>query len=347
MLTQAEYIWIDGAKPVSQLRCKTRVLQRLQHPTITDFPVWNFDGSSTYQSEGGNSDLNLQPVNFVKDPIRGEGHYLVLCEVMDDHGKPHASNARAELRRVLDAGGSAFDPWFGFEQEYTLFQDGRPLGWPETGYPAPQGPFYCAVGTGNVFGRPLVESHAEACMAAGIQIYGVNAEVMPAQWEYQVGPRGIAGERCDPLHISDHLWLARWLLNRLAEDFGIEVSLACKPVKGDWNGAGQHTNVSTRDMRTPGKGLAAIENAIALLEQAHKEHIAVYGHGLEERLTGHHETCSIHQFRSGVAHRGASIRIPRSVADKGCGYLEDRRPGANADPYQISARLIKTICKID
>ncbi len=348
MIGLAEYIWMDGARPTQKIRSKTRIINKKdsETPTIDLFPEWGFDGSSTYQSSGHNSDLVLKPVNFVKDPMRGEGSFLVMCEVYDSNGQPHASNTRAELRRVLEAGAAKEDPYFGFEQEYTLFDGRSPLGWPENGYPAPQGPFYCGVGADEVFGREFVEDHTRACIKAGLMIYGTNAEVMPGQWEFQIGHRGFENESADPLTVCDHVWMARWLLYRLGEHYKITATLDNKPVKGDWNGAGQHTNFSTKSMRSKEGGLKAIEEAIGLLSKKHKEHIAVYGDKLSERLTGLHETCSIDQFKYGVSDRGASIRIPLHVSKQGYGYLEDRRPGANADPYTIAARLLKTICEI-
>jgi glutamine synthetase len=281
---------------------------------------------------------------MVKNPLLGDGNYLVMCEVLTEDHQPHPSNTRYLLRKVLEAGASKDEPWFGFEQEYTLFKNGRPLGWPESGYPGPQGPYYCGVGNARVYGRDLVEAHTEACLDAGIMIYGTNAEVMPAQWEFQIGYRGISTESADPLNVTDHMWFARWLLYRLGEEAEIEVSLDNKPVLGDWNGAGQHTNFSTRAMRDPKTGMANIEKAITLLAAKHEDHITLYGDGNEQRLTGAHETCSIKEFRSGVADRGCSIRIPRGVANNGYGYLEDRRPGANADPYQVAMVLLKTVC---
>lgn len=347
MLSQVEYIWLDGAVPVQQLRSKTKIVPFEETPTNVDqFPDWSYDGSSTNQAEGQDSDVLLQPVCFVKDPLRGEGHYLLLCETMDASGQPHPTNTRAQLRAVLDAGGAKHDPWIGYEQEYTLFKNNRPLGWPEGGYPPPQGPFYCGVGPKQVYGRELVEAHTELCLSAGIMFYGLNAEVMPAQWEYQIGYRGIDSESPDPLTVADHAWIARWLLMRVGEEFDIQPSFDNKPVKGDWNGAGQHTNFSTREMRQPGSGMDAINQAVERLSKKHSEHIQVYGHKLEERLTGLHETCSISEFKAGVANRSASIRIPRAVHITGGGYFEDRRPGANADPYTIATRLIKTICDL-
>ncbi len=332
MKIKAEYIWIDGHSPTPGLRSKTKILDK-KITKVSELPKWGFDGSSTEQAEGHFSDCMLQPVFFVSDPIRGNPHILVLCEVLNADGTIHATNTRAKLREVLKKSKNE-DPWFGIEQEYTLFKDGRPLGFPENGFPAPQGQYYCSVGGQNAFGRPLIEKHLDMCLAAGLSISGINAEVMPGQWEFQVGTLGA-------LEVSDELWIARWLLNRLAEDFGIVVSLAPKPLAGDWNGAGAHTNFSTKSMRAPG-GLKVIEEACKKIGKKTKEHIAVYGKGNELRLTGKHETCSIDQFRYGVSDRGASIRIPMATANEKRGYLEDRRPAANMDPYEVTAILIET-----
>lgn len=348
-MNMCEYIWIDGATPTRKLRSKTRVIQlkkSFKDLKLEDFPGWGYDGSSTYQATGNESDLVLKPVCFVKDPIREEDHFLVMCEVFNPDGTPHSTNTRAELRRVLTEGANKEDSWFGVEQEYTLFKDRNPLGWPRKGYPAPQGPFYCGVGADEVFGRGLVEDHARCCIEAGIMVFGVNAEVMPGQWEFQIGYRGLEDEKVGPLEVGDHTWLARWLLYRIGEDYGITATLDPKPVRGDWNGAGQHTNFSTKSMRDPKTGEQTIKKCIQLLEAKHKEHIKVYGHRLSERLTGEHETCHVDEFRSGVADRGASIRIPLHVSKQKCGYLEDRRPGANADPYEVASRILKTICEL-
>ncbi|MGI9549305.1 MAG: glutamine synthetase beta-grasp domain-containing protein [Bdellovibrionales bacterium] len=349
MLGLCEYIWMDGATPTQKLRSKAKTVsfnKKIEDVNLKDFPDWGFDGSSTYQSQGSDSDLILKPVNFVKNPLREEGSFLVMCEVFSPNGKAHSTNTRAQLREVLDAGAAQEQPLFGIEQEYTLFKDRTPLGWPDQGYPAPQGPFYCGVGADEVFGRDLVEEHAQICLEAGLMFFGINAEVMPGQWEFQIGYRGFKEESADPLNVGDHTWMARWFLYRLGEEFGITATLDPKPVRGDWNGAGQHTNFSTKSLRDSKIGKKTIEKYVELLSQKHKEHIAVYGYGLSKRLTGQHETCHINEFRHGVSDRGASIRIPLHVSQKGCGYLEDRRPGANADPYQVSARILKTVCEI-
>lgn len=346
-LSQVTYIWIDGTMPTHMLRSKVKIVPYdKKELSLADVPEWSFDGSSTHQASGHDSDLILRPVCMVKDPILGEGNYLALCEVLNPNGTPHPTNKRTRLVKLMDAGGRAAEPWIGFEQEYTLFDGQQPLGWPERGYPAPQGPFYCGVGADEVFGRHLVEEHSQACLDAGLMLYGINAEVMPGQWEFQIGYRGIATESADPITVADHLWLARWLLYRLGEKYGISAKLHPKPVKGDWNGAGKHTNFSTRDMRNPKGGMDAINKAIKALEARHSEHIAVYGSDLELRLTGQHETAPITKFIAGIGNRGASVRIPTPVANKGYGYLEDRRPGANANPYEVAAVLVETICNI-
>lgn len=345
---RAEYLWLDGTSPTQEVRTKTRILMLPEQVQLKDFPDWGFDGSSTQQAANTRfSDCAMKPVFFCKDPInKNENHYIVLCEVFTPESKPHSSNKRAELRKLMEKGGNDADIYVGFEQEYTFFADGRPLGWPVDGFPAPQGPFYCGVGTGKVFGRDIVENHLQACIYAGLGIYGTNAEVMPGQWEFQIGYRGIDDEKADPLTMSDHVWVARYLLSRISEEVDVLLSYDNKPVKGDWNGAGMHTNFSSRDTRDPKKGMKAIEEAIQRLEKTHELDIKVYGEGLEDRLTGHHETCSIKEFKSGVSHRGASIRIPMGTAEKGHGYFEDRRPGANADPYIVSSSLVRSVCGI-
>ena len=325
---KAEYIWIDGAVPTPKLRSKTKIVKSSDEP-----PTWGFDGSSTNQAQGHSSDCVLQPVFSCPDPIRGGDDRLVMCEVLNTDMTPHASNTRAACAEVSKKF-EDFEMWFGIEQEYTFFEGIRPLGWPDNGFPAPQFGYYCGVGADEVFGRQIVETHMEHCLEAGLMFEGINAEVMPAQWEFQIGAGGA-------LTVSDHLWLARWLLYRTAEDFGVSATLNPKPVKGDWNGAGAHTNFSTKQMR---ESYAACEKAAQALGEEHATHIANYGAGIEERLTGQHETCSYKQFKYGVSDRGASVRIPWQVARDQKGYIEDRRPCANIDPYVVTRLITNTVC---
>lgn len=344
-VSAVEYIWLDGGQPTQSLRSKARCLPYSEKLTVEELPEWSFDGSSTMQAAGNDSDCLLKPYYMIEDPIRGAGNYLAICEVLNADGTVHQSNRRAELREAMADYGTAHDAYIGFEQEYTLFSKGRPLGWPEEGYPAPQGPFYCSVGSKNAHGRALVEEHLQLCNDVGLCLYGINAEVMPGQWEFQIGFRGDTDESADPLTIADQVWLARYIMHHLGEKYGIQISFDNKPVKGDWNGAGMHTNFSTKAMRDPKTGSEVIQKAIENLKERHSIHVASYGDGLADRLTGEHETCSITEFRSGVSDRGASIRIPVSTAARGYGYIEDRRPGANADPYVVGKLLLETICK--
>ncbi|OPJ76887.1 glutamine synthetase isoform B [Patagioenas fasciata monilis] len=332
---QAMYIWIDGTG--EHLRCKTRTLDH-EPKSLEDLPEWNFDGSSTFQSEGSNSDMYLRPAAMFRDPFRKDPNKLVLCEVFKYNRQSAETNLRHTCRRIMDMVSNQH-PWFGMEQEYTLLgTDGHPFGWPSNGFPGPQGPYYCGVGADKAYGRDIVEAHYRACLYAGVKIGGTNAEVMPAQWEFQVGP-------CEGIEMGDHLWIARFILHRVCEDFGVIVSFDPKPIPGNWNGAGCHTNFSTKEMREDG-GLKHIEEAIEKLSKRHQYHIRAYDPkgGLDNarRLTGFHETSNIHEFSAGVANRGASIRIPRSVGHEKRGYFEDRRPSANCDPYAVTEALVRT-----
>lgn len=333
---QATYVWIDGTG--EHVRLKDRVLDKIP-ASVKDLPKWQYDGSSTYQAEGQNSDTILVPQAIYRDPFKpGKNDIIVMCDTYTAEGAPTRSNKRAALQEAIDKCSSE-EPWFGIEQEYTLLDvDGRPFGWPENGFPAPQGPYYCAVGANRVYARDLVEAHALACLYAGIDFAGTNAEVMPAQWEYQVGPS--VGMKA-----SDDLWISRYILHRIAEEFGVVVTFDPKPMEGQWNGAGAHTNFSTKNMRTDG-GMKAIEAAIEKLSKRHDRHIKAYdpkeGKDNERRLVGRLETSSINEFSWGVANRGVSVRIPRGVATAGKGYLEDRRPSSNCDPYSVCNALIRT-----
>ncbi len=332
MAYQAEYIWLDGTEPTPMLRSKTKIL----HDEVSEPPIWGFDGSSTNQATGDKSDCVLRPVFQCHDPIRGGRNILVMCEVLlASNMRPHATNTRAPAARVERK--FAHDQmWFGLEQEYTMLRlDHTPIGFPPGGgLPAPQGPYYCGVGADHIMGREIVELHTQACIDAGLSISGTNPEVMPGQWEFQIGPLG-------PTAVGDQMHVARWLLHRIAEDFDVLISLAAKPEKGDWNGAGCHTNFSTIAMR---EGYDAIIDACQAIGDNFLMLVENYGDGIKERLTGAHETAPWNKFSYGVSDRGSSIRIPWQVEKDGKGYAEDRRPNANMDPYLVAGLITQVVC---
>jgi len=354
-----EYIYLDGyTAPIrtggekesenANVRSKTKVVDYQDIawdemdgsvPKPEELPKWSSDGSSTEQAEGNFSDIVLNPVYVCRDPIRSGFSFLVLCEVLNSDGSVHESNTRRRFAELYDKHKSR-EARFGFEQEYVIWDNKKrnPIGWPQDGNPDPQGMYYCGVGSWNVAGRDLVEEHMETCIKAGLSITGVNAEVMLGQWEYQVG-----GPNTNGLEVCDQLWVSRWLLHRVSEKYGYVADFDPKPKKGDWNGSGMHVNFSTVEMREEG-GMKSIEKACERLKKKHGKHIENYGTGNDKRLTGNHETASIEEFSYGVSDRGASIRIPQGVAEKGKGYLEDRRPASNADPYKIGYMMVKTIC---
>lgn len=332
---KCEYIWLDGSEPTQMMRSKTKVIDADKYKgKPEDLPIWSFDGSSTNQASGSASDCLLKPVRVFNDPARKDG-LLVMCEVLNSDGTPHPSNGRA----TIDDNDNDF--WFGFEQEYTFWDldHHTPLGFPASGYyPPPQGPYYCSVGAEYAVGREIAERHLELCIDANINIEGVNAEVMKGQWEYQVFAKGAK-------EAGDQIWVARYIMERVGEEYGVRINLHPKPVKGDWNGSGMHANFSNTALRTAGKK-EVFEEICELFrpKKAIKEAIAVYGADNDERLTGKHETQAIDKFSYGVSDRGASIRIPiAAVENDWKGWLEDRRPASNADPYKVAAVIIKTV----
>lgn len=331
--SKLEYIWLDGNTEMQALRSKTRIETNFSGK-LKDCPIWAFDGSSTGQAEGGSSDCLLKPVAIFPDPGRRNA-FLVMTEVLNPDGTPHPTNGRATIDDEDD------DFWFGFEQEYFLWdpETNKPLGFPENGYPNPQGQYYCSVGAKNAFGREIVEEHLDMCIDAGLNIEGINAEVAAGQWEFQCFAKGAQ-------QAGDEIWIARYLLERTAEQYGVAIEYHCKPIKGDWNGSGMHANFSNTLLRTSGKkaDYDRVCEAFGASPEVIKAHIDVYGPNNELRLTGKHETQSIDQFSYGVSDRGASIRIPIITVEKGWkGWLEDRRPNSAADPYKVAAQIIRTV----
>lgn len=331
MVAKLEYIWLDGYVPTQSLRSKTQV-RRNFGGTLEDCPMWNFDGSSTEQAAGGTSDCLLKPVAIFPDPCRKDA-FLVMTEVLNPDETPHDSNGRA----TIDDDDEDF--WFGFEQEYFLWDTttNLPPGFPPAGFPAPQGPYYCSVGAKNAHGRACVDDHLDACLEAGLNVEGINAEVAAGQWEFQVFAKSAK-------RAGDEIWIARYLLERVGEAYGYAIEWHPKPFGAlDWNGSGMHANFSNSAMREAGDEAVFTKICNAFGGKIDR-HIDVYGAHNEQRLTGEHETQAIDKFSYGALDRGASIRIPHTTIDDGWkGRLEDRRPASNADPYKVASAIIKTV----
>lgn len=329
-----EYVWIGGN---SELRSKTKVMNKhIEH--IDDLSIWNYDGSSTGQANGHESEIILKPRALFNDPFRTGHHKLVFCDTYTPQDEPLSNNYRHWADELFN---SKLDeePWFGLEQEYFLIdpKTDYPLGYDET---HEQGQYYCSVGAKNTFGRVVAETHLKMCIHAGVKIAGINSEVAPGQWEFQIGP-------CVGIEQGDHLWMARYILHRVAEEYNVSVDMEPKPLKGKWNGSGCHTNYSTKNMRegTQDKtGLDFIQEAIDKLSSKHSEHMKVYGQGNQDRMTGEYETSSFDKFTYGISDRGASIRIGNENYKNKKGYFEDRRPSSNCDPYLVTGMIFKTTC---
>jgi len=335
MKIKLEYIWLDGYKPEPNLRSKVKIVEydKVKNAFLDgNFPIWNFDGSSTNQADTGNSDRLLKPVrHYVPQTFPLENNTVyVLCEVLNPDGTPHETNKRSKIGEGFE------DLWFGFEQEYFIREEinGSILGHKRNILKG-QGEYYCGVGH-SVVGRSFVDEHLNMCLNYGINITGINAEVALGQWEYQVFSEGKHKG-------GDDLWMTRYLLYKVSEKYGYHIELHPKPLThGEWNGSGLHTNFSTDKMRNEGNEeyFMALFNAF---ESRHNDHIKSYGSQNHLRLTGQFETQSIDKFSWGLSDRGASIRVPQDTANEWKGYVEDRRPGSNADPYKIISEIVKSL----
>ena len=333
----ADYVWIGGNM---ELRSKVMVLtlKHSQEAILKDFPEWNYDGSSTFQASGTDSEVIIKPNSIYKCPFRKGDNVIVFCDTYLPNGQPHQTNHRYWAKKIFDKK-LELEPWYGLEQEYFLMDraTGKPYG--EYEKPIVQGQYYCSVGSRNAFGRKIVDAHLEACLYAGLRISGINAEVAPGQWEFQIGP-------AVGIEAGDHLWMARYLLERITEDFGGEVYIEYhpKPLQGI-NGSGCHCNYSTNEMREGSEGREGIEfiyEAIKKLEENHDNHMKVYGADNDKRMTGLHETSSYKKFSYGKANRSCSVRIGNKTVEDGRGYFEDRRPASNCDPYLVTSNIFET-----
>lgn len=348
MKIHLEYVWIDG---FNNLRSKIRIINNNENDIkLKDIPEWSFDGSSTGQATGHDSDILLIPVAKYDNPfVDYMISKLILCECLDKNRNVLTSNNRVKCFNLYN-NYKKYECLFGIEQEYVMFERKNDYGkddinknlpymWKEHDEPelGGQGPYYCSIGGDRAFGREISNKHLELCLKAGINICGTNAEVMPSQWEFQIGT-------CDAITVCDDLWMARYILNRITEEYNCWVSYSPKPYKGEWNGSGAHCNMSTKEMREP-NGLDKIYEACERLKYKHEDHMLVYGEKNEERLSGMFETSKINEFSVGPGNRGCSIRIPHHVMNQKYGYFEDRRPAANIDPYLVVSKLMETVCQ--
>jgi glutamine synthetase len=328
-----EYIWIGGS---GEIRSKTRVIDKLN--AVNDFSdiIWNYDASSTNQlNSDGDTEGILQPVMTIRDPFRSFNDcinecncLLVLCDTYDKNGNPLKYNYRKEALKIFDKDVDK-KPWFGLEQEYFIVFRKKD----ENIDNLIDGNHYC--GSVNQLERIIAEKHLKMCLEIGIKISGINAEVSNSQWEFQIGP-------CEGIEAGDHLIIARYLLERICEKYNAYPNYHPKPDK-NINGSGCHINFSTADTRHE-NGIETIYKYINKLEKDHSNTLLHYGSNNHLRLTGLHETSSMDKFTSGIGTRNTSIRIPNHVVKNGCGYLEDRRPAANIDPYDATSTLFNVCC---
>lgn len=353
--TVIEYVWIGGK---GELRSKIKVINEYYTyndicdtksryinnskiiPYYREKFKWNYDGSSTEQANGDDSEITLNPVRIFYNPDNYDyaNSFILLCDTYCSNGEPAKCNNRKLAKEIFDKDLSQ-KPWFGLEQEYFLMDPytRKPICFDDT---TKQGQFYCSVGYNNTFGRDIAEEHLQKCITAGIKITGINAEVAPGQWEFQIGI-------CEGIEAGDHMIVARYLLEKITENYDVYVDYEPKPIEGDWNGSGCHTNYSTLKMREGCEnktGLKYIQEAIDKLSLKHDEHMAVYGTGNEKRMTGKHETASYDKFSHGIANRGASVRIGNETYKNEKGYFEDRRPSSNCDPYLVTSKIFETTC---
>ena len=310
-----EYVWIDG----SSTRSKTRIVDMDHTVDVNQLPLWNYDGSSTGQATTESSEVILRPVRMYPSPFEPIDQ-LVLCDTLLPSGEPHPTNTRI---RYVDRNDGAR---FGFEQEFFLTDRYGDL----LTATKPQGSYYCGVGANHAIERPCIVAAMMNCIKAGLRITGMNAEVAPAQWEIQLDDMGVAA--------CDGLWMLRYILTRTVEGYGWGISFHPKPLAHPWNGSGCHTNYSTQAMRDP-SGYDVIMHTIHQLGQRHTMDMSQYGTENRLRLSGHCETSSYDTFTYGVGDRTASIRIPTETYRNQCGYLEDRRPASNMDPYVVASLL--------
>ncbi len=314
-----EYIWIDD---VGKTRSKTMVIDSSFNIPLSNLPIWNYDGSSTGQAKGKNTEVILYPIKIVTDPLRNNS-WLVLCDIDTKY------STRTNAAQVFDKYDS-LDFWFGLEQEYFILNEIENISLDKK-----QGQYYCGVGGRDPVERQIAEEHLNACIMAGLNISGINAEVANGQWEFQIGiAHGIDA--------ADQLFIARYLLERIAEKYSRRISYEPK-LDSNTNGSGCHVNISTNETRGE-NGIDFIYSYLNKLAKLHHLHIQHFGENNRKRLTGKHETSSYDLFSWGVGTRDTSIRIGNKTNEDKKGYFEDRRPAANMNPYIVLSLIAECCC---
>lgn len=336
-----EYIWIDG-------RGNLRSKYRTAFPKFDSYADaahnyiavkdWNYHDSSTYQASTENTEIALIPVAYYLNPFFEQGRaFLILCKTYNADGSPTNTNFRHDAEKLFESSTSHYlDPYFRINQEYFIIQSSGTTNFaPLCSYEQPQPDYYC--GVGNVTLRNLAEKHYQYCLNAHLKISAVNAEMEPTQWQFQIGPSS-------KISASDELWVARYILVKLSEEFRVCICFKPKSLPNPSNSSSLHLHTSfstqeTRDAQNQ-NGLKCIYQYIDRLSKKHTEHICIYGHN-SNRV---HSGSDYHTFSFASGYRGNNICIPKSVLKAGCGYLEDMRPASNADPYRVTAAIFSTAC---
>jgi glutamine synthetase len=336
MDTIVEYIWLDSDY---NFRSKTRILSRKLVVDICQIPEWNYDGSSTNQASTEKSEIVLKPVFLCNDPFRYNNHKIVYCGTYDLSGVPLSNNHFDRADDVFHFINTChYRPWFGMEQEFVILDEstGLPINYDEND----DSKHYCSIDNYSKRERDIMEDFMKRAMHSELNICGINAEVSPGQWEFQIGP-------CEGITIGHHVMMARYILSRVAHRFSCRIDYSPKPLGENKNGSGCHVNYSTTFTRLGDEkrsGLDFIYKYIESLSKVHSEMIKCYGDENEKRLSGNCETAHYNEFTHSVGGRNTSIRIANNVFIKKCGYFEDRRPAANCDPYLVSSLMFYHTC---
>ncbi len=324
-----EYIWLDAK---NNFRSKIRVCS--SNNITDDITDWNYDGSSTGQADIDSSEIILKPCKIFNNPLLNnksklcKNNKLVVCSTYNIKGEPLSNNHRHEAEKIFNSKLEE-EPWFGLEQEYYMFDKKvQAINCDKLGQ------YYCNPIVQEKICTQIAEEHAIACLEAGIKISGINAEVAPRQWEFQIGP-------CVGINAGDDMMAARYLLERIAAIYELDINFHPKPI-GTLSGSGMHTNFSTCKMRNDG-GIKEIIRVIENLKKSHETDILKYGLDNNLRLTGSHETANIKDFSYGIGSRNTSIRIGYETAKNNKGYFEDRRPAANCDPYLVTSSIFSSV----